>query len=182
MIVTNNEQFAKHAVNLKDLAFEPGVGRVYLHSEVGFNYRLTNLQAAVGLAQFERINALVEMRRKNAHTYNEFLKDTQGLRLPVEKDWAKNVYWMYSILVEPKSELTRDKLASELAKKGIETRSFFIPMNMQPVFRSMHMFENESYPVAEEISKKGLHLPSSSGLKEEEIKQISESIISISHG
>lgn len=177
MVVTNSEEIAQHATALKDLSFSEGKKRIYLHSEVGYNYRMTNLQAAIGLAQFERINEFVEMRRRNAHLYNKFLEDTNGIRLPIEKEWAKNVYWMYSILIEPEFGTGRDELMNELEKKGIETRSFFIPMNKQPVFRNMHLFEGENYPIAEELSKKGLYLPSSSGLKPDEIKFVCSSII-----
>ncbi|MDI6886488.1 MAG: DegT/DnrJ/EryC1/StrS family aminotransferase, partial [archaeon] len=125
-----------------------------------------------GLAQFERIDELVERRRKNAYLYNSLLRDVDGIRLPPEKEWAKNVYWMYAILVEDEFEITRDKLMEELEKKGIETRTFFIPMHEQSVFRNMGLFKGESYPVAEMLSRKGMYLPSSSGLKEEEIKHI----------
>ena len=179
MVVTNNPKIAEHAVSLRDLSFSDPKKRTYLHSEVGYNYRMTNLQAAVGLAQFERVDEFIKMRRKNAQLYDEFLKNVLGLKLPIEKDWAKNVYWMYSILVEPEFGLSRDKLMVELGKKGIETRSFFVPMNNQPVFRNMGLFGDETYPVAEELSKKGLYLPSSSGLKQEEITYICESIMSL---
>jgi perosamine synthetase len=179
MIVTNDDELAKHARSLKDLSFS-GKKREYTHSELGYNYRMTNLQAAIGLAQFERINEFVEMRRKNAHHYNELLGSIRGIRLPVEKEWAKNVYWMYSILVEPEFGISRDKLMVELEKRGIETRPFFIPMNKQPVFRNMNLFEGELYPVAEEISQKGLYLPSSSGLTSNEIEYVSDTIKDIS--
>jgi perosamine synthetase len=179
MMVTNNYVVAKNGVSLKDLSFEGEKGRVYLHSEVGFNYRLTNLQAAVGLAQFEHIDEFVEMRRRNAEIYGEFLKNIPGLRLPLEEEWAKNVFWMYSILVDPEFGVNRDELIEELAKKGVETRPFFIPMNDQPVFKSMHLFEGEQYPVAESLSRKGLYLPSSSGLKREEIEYVCELITNI---
>jgi len=184
MMVTNDEEIAKRALSLKDLSFEDTKKRVYLHSELGYNYRLTNLQAAVGLAQFERIDKLVKMRRKNASYYKELLKDVEGVRLPSEKEWARNVYWMFSILIEPAFELSREKLMFELAKDGIETRPFFVPMNQQPVFRDMHLFEGEVYPVAETLSKRGLCLPSSSGLEYGEIKQVCDSIIRLrkSHG
>jgi perosamine synthetase len=178
MVVTNNEEIAKHASSLKDLSFS-GKKRIYLHSEVGFNYRMTNMQAAIGVAQFERINDFVEMRRNNAHLYNELLEKVPGITLPVEKSWAKNVYWMYSILIQPKFGLTRDELMVELEKAGIETRSFFIPMNKQPVFNKMQLFNNEKYPVAEDLSQKGLYLPSSSGLKSEEIQYICDTIATI---
>ena len=98
----------------------------------------------------------------------------------MEKEWAKNVYWMYSILVEPEFGLSRDELMDELAKRGVETRPFFATMNEQPVFRNMNLFEGEKYPVAESLSRKGLYLPSSSGLKREEIKYVCESIAHIS--
>ena len=151
MIVTNDEALATHAMSLKNLSFEGGKARVYLHSEVGYNYRLTNLQAAVGLAQFEHIDEFVNMRRSNAKIYGDSLRGVPGLSLPVEKEWAKNVYWMYSILVEPEFGLSRDGLMEELSKRGVETRPFFTPMNEQPVFRDMHLFEDEKYPVAEEL-------------------------------
>jgi perosamine synthetase len=179
MMVTNDETVASHAISLKNLSFEGGKRRVYLHSEVGYNYRLTNLQAAVALAQFEHIDEFVTMRRKNAQIYREFLKGIPGLRLPTEKEWAKNIYWMYSILVDPKFDVSRDKLMEELAKRGIETRSFFVPMNQQPVFRNMGLFEDEDYPTAQSLSKNGLYLPSSSGLKPEEIKYVCESIADV---
>jgi perosamine synthetase len=177
MLVTNNEKIARHATTLKDLSFEEGKGRVYLHSEIGYNYRMTNLQAAVGLAQFERINELVEMRRRNARYYMELLKKTVGIKLPSEKAWAKNVYWMFSILIEPEFRLKREELMGELKKKGVETRPFFVPMNQQPVFRNMGLFEGEAYPVAEELSRRGLHLPSSSGLRRDEIQSVCDSIV-----
>lgn len=173
--MTNSEGIARHAGTLKDLSFNQGK-RVYLHSEVGYNYRMTNLQAAIGLAQFERIDEFVEMRRRNAHLYNKSLEDVKGIRLPVERGWAKNVYWMYSILIDPEFGISRDQLMTELEKRGIETRSFFVPMNKQPVFRDMHFFKSENYPVAEELSEKGLYLPSSSGLKRDEIHYICDSI------
>lgn len=179
MMVTNDDAVAVHAKSLRNLSFEGAKKRAYLHSELGYNYRLTNLQAAVGLAQFEHIGEFVNMRRKNAQIYGEFLRDIPGLRLPVEKEWAKNVYWMYSILIEPEFGLSRDELMDELAKRGVETRSFFASMNQQPVFRNMVFFEGEEYPVAESLSRKGLYLPSSSGLKREEIKYVCESIADV---
>jgi len=175
MIVTNDDEIAERARFIKDLYFPKGK-RIYLHEDIGFNYRMTNLQAAIGLAQLERIDDFVEMRRRNAYLYNEYLKDVGGIGLPPEKPLAKNVYWLYSILVEPDFGMSRDKLMEELDKRGIETRPFFIPMHKQPVFRKMGLFEGESYPVAEELSNKGMHLPSSSSLKEEEIRYVVDCI------
>jgi perosamine synthetase len=178
MLVTNDEKIATHASSLKDLSFS-GKNRVYLHSEIGYNYRMTNLQAAIGLAQFERIEELVEMRRTNAKLYNRLLKDIPGIQLPVEEKWAKNVYWMYSILVEPEYGLSRNELMTELQSRGIETRAFFIPMNKQPVFSNMGWYQHECYPIAEDISQKGLYLPSSSGLKASEVNYVCNAILDI---
>ncbi len=177
MLVTNNEEIARRAMSLKNLSFDEGKGRVYVHSEIGYNYRMTNLQAAVGLAQFERIDELVEMRRKNAHYYKELLKNVRGIRLPTEQEWAKSIYWMFSILIEPEFILTREKLIGELEKQGVETRPFFVPMNDQPVFKNIGLFKGEVYPIAEELSRKGMHLPSSSGLRKEEIESVCNSIV-----
>ena len=174
MVVTNNKKIAENAKLLKDLAFSKE--RRFLHTDLGFNYRMTNIQAAIGLAQFERIDELVERRRRNAHLYNNLLKDVEGITLPVEKEWVKNVYWMYSILIEDSFGISRDELMKKLEREGIETRTFFIPMHEQPVFQNMGFFKGEGYPVAEKISKKGLYLPSSSGIKEEEIKHICDVI------
>ena len=167
MVVTNNKGIAEKARALKDLAFSKE--RRFLHTDLGFNYRMTNIQAAIGLAQLEKIDELVERRRKNAYLYNCLLKDIEGIRLPIEEKWAKNVYWMYSILIEDEFGMSRDELMNKLEKKGIETRSFFIPMHKQPVFQNMGFFKGMNYPVAEELSKKGMYLPSSSGLTENEI-------------
>ena len=175
MIVTNGEEIAERAKSLRNLCF-PEEKRIYLHSEVGYNYRMTNIQAAIGLAQFEKIDELAEMRRQNAHRYNEYLKDVEGIRLPVEKEWAKNVYWMYSILIEDEFGMSRDELMDRLMEYGIDTRTFFVPMHEQPVFRNMGLFEGERHPVAEELSRTGMYLPSSSGLKEEEIRYICDAI------
>lgn len=176
MVVTNDENLAENARSLRDLCFPKG-SRVYLHSKVGYNYRMTNLQAAIGLAQFERIEEFVEMRRENARRYNEFLSNVAGLTLPVEKPWAKNVYWMYSMLVEPEFGSSRDCLMEKLCSSQIDTRPFFIPMNKQPVFREMGLFFGEEYPVAEKLSHCGLNLPSSSGLTSSEVKSVATAIV-----
>jgi perosamine synthetase len=174
MVVTNDRELADKARRIKDLAHS--TEQRFLHKEIGFNYRMTNLQAAIGLAQFEHIEQLVEMRRKNARLYNERLKDIPGLTLPVEKSWAKNVYWMYGVLVEDEFGMTRDDLMARLKQEGIDTRAFFVPMHRQPVFTDMGLFQQERYPVAEDIGNRGLYLPSSSGLTETQIDFITSAL------
>lgn len=178
MVITNNKNIAQKARLLKDLAFSKE--KRFLHDDLGFNYRMSNILAAIGVAQMEKIDEFIERRRKNAQLYNSLLKDVEGIITPTEKSWAKNVYWMYSILIERGFGITRDELIKKLEKEGIETRTFFLPMHYQPVFKKMGLFEGQSYPVAEEISRTGMYLPSGSGLKKEEIAQICEVIKDIS--
>lgn len=170
MVVTDNADIAERARALKDLAHSRD--KRFLHTDIGFNYRMTNLQAAIGLAQFERIEELVDRRRAHAHLYNSLLKDVEGVRLPPEKRWAKNVYWMYGILIEDSFGATRDELMERLKDRGIETRAFFIPVHQQPAFVKMGLFRGEGYPVAEVLSREGLYLPSGSGLTEEQIQEV----------
>jgi len=175
MVVTNSGKIAEEARYLRNMAFQKKAR--YLHKDIGYNYRMTNLQAAVGLAQVLRINGLVAKKRKIASLYNERLKKIEGLVIPIEESWAKNVYWMYSILIDKKVfGISRDKFKQELSKNGIETRSFFVPMHKQPVFRKMGLFLRESYPVSEDISKKGLYLPSGLNLDAKKIDFICEKI------
>ena len=170
MVVTNGAEIAERARALKDLAHSRD--KRFLHTDIGFNYRMTNLQAAIGLAQFERIDELIERRRSHAYLYNSLLKDIEGIRLPPEREWAKNVYWMYGILIQDSFGATRDELMERLRDRGIETRAFFIPVHQQPAFVKMGLFRGESYPVAEMLSRKGLYLPSGSGLTEEQIQEV----------
>lgn len=170
MIVTNNEELAEKARMLGDMAFIKE--RRFLHPRVGFNYRLTNLQAAVGCAQLERIDELVEIRRKNAKLYNSLLKDVSGLTLPPELNNVKNVYWMYSILVDTQFGMSRDELMATLERSGVETRNFFIPMHQQPIFPGVR----ERYSVAEALSGKGINLPSGATLREDDIRYIAKTI------
>jgi len=174
MIVTNREEVAERARRLKDQAYSRE--KRFLHTDLGFNYRMTNIQAAIGLAQFEKIDELIERRRKNARLYSELLAGVEGVRLPIEKEWAKSVYWMYSILIEDEFGMSRDELQVKLRENGIDTRAFFIPMNQQPAFENLGLFDGESYPVSEDISKRGMYLPSGSGLKEEEISAVCTAI------
>jgi perosamine synthetase len=174
MVVTNETKIAQKARLLKDLAFSPE--KRFFHTHLGFNYRMTNIQAAIGLAQLEKINHLVAARRRNAHYYNSLLKDIPGITLPVEREKVKNVYWMYSILIEDEFGLSRDELMVKLKEKDIETRTFFYPMHQQPVFQEMGLLKDEKYPIAEALAQKGLYLPSGSGLKGEEIEKVCQTI------
>ena len=173
MVTTNNREIARLAWNLRDHAFS--TERHFWHKYVGFNYRMTNLQAAVGLAQVEQLDHFVERRRLNALEYNCRLHGIPGIRTPREAEWAKNVYWMYGIMVDEAAYgMNRDQLRRVLADNGIETRTFFIPMHCQPVY--WQQFKGERYPVAEQLCRDGFYLPSATSLDLAEIDYISEVI------
>lgn len=165
MVTTNNAELAETVRTLRDHAFSKE--RHFWHKYIGYSFRMTNLQAAVGLAQTEQMDGFVAQRRRNAARYNSLLQDVPGLTLPVEEPWARNVYWMWSLLVENEFGLTRDELRRCLAEQGIETRTFFIPMHLQPIYYAD--YRDERYPVAEELCQRGLYLPSASSLTEQEI-------------
>ncbi|MCB0233443.1 MAG: DegT/DnrJ/EryC1/StrS family aminotransferase, partial [Anaerolineae bacterium] len=132
-------------------------------------------QAAVGLAQVERLNELVAARRRNAAHYTSLLRDIPGITTPPEAPWAKNVFWMYGIMVERDSfGMNRDQLRSVLADNGIETRTFFIPMHCQPVY--WNTFKGQRFPVAERLCRDGFYLPSSSSLTINEIERVAAAI------
>lgn len=179
MVLTNSEKLAERAGKLRNHFF--GQPR-FLHQDMGYNYRLTNIQAAIGLAQLEKIDEFVEARRKNAALYNQLLKNISGIITPPEASWAKNVYWMYGLLIEEKFGLSMPQLREELFKKGIDTRTFFIGMHHQPVYqKSDPRFPDISgnYPCSDRLEKSGLYLPSSSSLTEAQIKHITETICSL---
>lgn len=170
MITTNDAQLAALTQNLRDHAFSSE--RHFWHKYLGYNYRMTNLQAAVGLAQTEQMNQFVEDRRRNAALYTELLSDIPGIVTPPEAEWAKNVFWMYSLLVEDEFGMTRDQLRAYLARRGIETRTFFIPMHLQPIY--YESFKGQRYPVAEMLCQRGFYLPSASSLTARQIRYITD--------
>ncbi len=171
MVVTNNKNWMERAKKLRNHFFdEPR----FLHKEVGYNYRLTNPQAAMGLAQLERIEELVNARRRNAQLYNSLLKEVPGIILPTEESWAKNVYWMYGVVVDKPFPISMPRLRVELEKRGIETRTFFIGMHKQPAYA--HLKVQGDFSNTEYLERNGFYLPSSSHLTEREIEYIANTI------
>jgi perosamine synthetase len=172
MVTSNDAELARVARRLRDHAFSDE--RHFWHKYLGFNYRMTNLQAAIGLAQTERLDELVEIRRRNAARYTGALRKIPGLTLPVERPWARNVYWMYGVVVEDEFGISRDELRQRLARRGIETRTFFIPIHLQPIY--YESFKGQRYPVAEELCRRGLYLPSGATLTSAEIDYICDMV------
>lgn len=133
---------------------------------------MTNLQAAVGIAQLEQIDRFIDIKRENAIRYTERLKNIEGIKTPIEKEWAKNVYWMYAIELSKELSINAEQMAQGLAGKGIATRPFFLGLHEQPVFHAKGLFIGERYPIAECIARQGLYLPSGHTLTEEQIDYI----------
>jgi perosamine synthetase len=173
MITTNDDALAERLRLLRNLAFtEPR----FRHELAGYNFRMPAFVAALGLAQTRKIEKIVENKRRMAAAYTERLKDVPGLQLPVEKDWAKNVYWMYGVVVKPEFGIDRDTLIEALAERGIQTRTFFCPMNQQPVLQDLDGWREVPCPVADELWEQGLYLPSTWNLDEETIETICDAI------
>jgi len=175
MITTDNEELALKAQNIRDHAFSKE--RHFWHRAVAHNFRMSNLQAAVGVAQMERADWLVRRRIDNAMLYNARLGKVKGIRLPPTSADVKNVYWMYSILIEDEFGRTRDEVRRQLADHAIETRTFFIPLHLQPIyFRREYLGR---FPVAEMLCQRGFYLPSSASLTEENIDFVCSRIAAV---
>jgi len=170
MCLTNNEELAEKMRLLRNHGMDPD--RRYWHITVGFNYRMTNIQAAIGLAQLKKIDKFIEIKRKNAKLYNSLLSDIEGIVPPPEEKWAKNVYWMYSVLViEEEFGINRNQLIAYLEQKGIETRPFFYPLHEMPPYKS-----DGKYPISTYLSRRGVNLPSSVKLTPGQIAYIVDAI------
>jgi len=174
MVVTDDEALAERARSARNLAFQ--AGRRFYHEELGFNFRLTNLQAALGVAQLERIDQIVQQKRWMGSEYTSRLRDVIGLELPTEEAWARNVYWMYGVVLNESTGLNAREFASRLRDRGVETRPFFLGMHEQPVFHKRGLFLNESYPVAERIARQGLYLPSGLALTPEQLARVCDAV------
>ncbi len=170
MIVPNSEELADTARKLKGYDTDPE--KRFIHNRLGFNYRMTNMQAAMGCAQMDRIDELVAKKREIARWYLDGLADLPWLQMPVEKPWAINSYWVFAMLVKPGFHVDRDNLVARLANAGIETRNFFVPMNWQPALHRLGLLRGEAHPVAEDASQRGLYLPNGTTLTEEQVDYV----------
>jgi perosamine synthetase len=176
MIMTDDEDLADKCHYYKNLCFEKK-GRRFIHHELGWNYRMTNLQAALGLAQLENMDKHIARKREIGDLYNNFLNEIDSkVQLPLKKaSYADNIYWVYALVMD--SEEICEELNAYLATQKIGTRPFFWCMHEQPVFQKMGLFKNESYPVAEKIARNGLYVPSGLGLKNEEVEIVAKHLI-----
>jgi perosamine synthetase len=176
MVVCNDDELAQRCRDLRNLAFVPE--KRFVHYELGWNYRFTNLQAMLGLAQLERLEEFVGKKRKMGNDYTLLFKDLQDkIRLPLEKtDFAENIYWVYGVILKPGAGFNAVEAMRRLSAEGIGTRPFFYPMHQQPVFMKEGWYKNEKYPVAENMAEFGFYLPSGLALKENEILEVSRAL------
>lgn len=171
MVVTDDEKLAERCRMLRNLCFRQDVR--YVHDEISDNYRFTNLQAAVGLAQLERLKEFVERKRAMGKYYTERLSGIKGLILPIEKtDYADNIYWVYGLVLDRDIQADNKIVQKLLQEQGIGSRSFFWCMHEQPVYRNQGMFAGEAYPNAEYLARKGFYIPSGLALTEEQMKRV----------
>ena len=176
MLVTDDEQLAMDCRSLRNLCFQPK--KRFVHERLGWNYRMTNLQAALGLAQLERLDEFVQRKRSMGKKYTQGLRVLNEVQLPLEKtDYAENIYWVFGLVLDDSIGFDAEEAIKMLGEKGIGCRPFFCPMNQQPVLREMGFFINESYPVAERLYKQGFYIPSGVALTSEHINHVTKILI-----
>lgn len=169
MILTDNDDLAEICRSLRNLCFQPA--KRFVHERLGWNLRMTNLQAALGLAQLERLDEFVARKRAMGARYTELLKELPGVQLPLAKtEYAENIYWVYGVVLDESVGFDAEEAMRRLAKAGIGTRPFFWPMHQQPVFKNRGWFESDCYPVAERLARRGFYVPSGMALTGEQIK------------
>lgn len=175
MIVTDDEKLAERCRLLRNLCFRHDIR--YVHDEISDNYRFTNLQAAVGLAQLERLDEFIERKREMGKYYTEKLQDVEGLMLPIErKDYADNIYWVYGLVLDKDIRVDNRIIQKLLSEKGIGTRTFFWCMHEQPVYRNAGLFLNDVYSNAEYLARKGFYIPSGLALTKRQMARVIEGV------
>jgi perosamine synthetase len=175
MVLTDNEQIAKKCESLRNLCFVPE--RRFVHEEIGWNLRMTNIQAALGVAQLERIDTFIQKKRWIGQQYQELLKGVPGITLPtISKDYAENIYWVFPILLNDGFPKTPTQVMKELAELGIGTRPFFYPMHQQPVFHKKGMFLKDNLPNSQWLYDHGFYIPSGLALTIEQIQEVVQAV------
>lgn len=169
MVLTDDDTLADALRSRRNLCF--GRTQRFRHEELGHNFRLTNMQAALGVAQIERIDEILERKRWLGRAYTQRLGGIPGLKLPVERDWARNVWWMYAVELKDDVPFDAEEFARRLKDKGIDTRPFFLGLHEQPALHKQGLFQGLRLPVTERIARRGLYLPSGLTLSETQMDE-----------
>lgn len=180
MVLMNDKTLFDKCQSLRNLCFQPP--RRFIHHEIGWNMRMTNLQAALGVAQIERIEYFVNKKRSIGKLYNQLLADLSEYFIfpKTELEYAQNIYWVYGLIIKPKFNISAIKMMEELNKEKIGTRPFFYPMHLQPVLKNKGMFKNENLPNSELMGEYGFYIPSGLALTEQQQQQVSVAIHKVS--
>jgi perosamine synthetase len=172
MVLTDNKYFDGRAKGLRNLCF---TADRFVHKELGYNYRMTNMQAALGVAQLETIDEIVTKKRWIGMTYNKLLKDIEVLNLPIEKtEYCKNIYWVYAVTLKDEFSKNAKEVMQMLSKYKIGSRPFFYPMHKQPVFNKMGFFMKNVLPQSEKLYERGFYIPSGLALTEDQLEEVSD--------
>jgi perosamine synthetase len=175
MIVTDDDALAERCRGLRNLSMK--APRRFVHDELGWNFRMTNMQAALGLAQLERLDEFVPRKRHIFDRYTALLSDIPSLQLPVAStEFATNINWVYGVVIRDDVAFDADEAMKMLAARNVGTRPFFWPMHEQPVYQRMGLFKGESHPNAERIARRGFYLPSGLALTDEQIGEVSRAV------
>ena len=178
MVMTDDEQLAERCRLIRNLCFRKDIR--YVHDEISDNYRFTNMQAAVGLAQLERLEEFIEIKRNMGKFYTEELRGVKGLRLPVEQtSYADNIYWVYGLVLDEDINIDNRQMQKLLANEGVGARTFFWCMHEQPVYQKKGLFAGEKYQNAEYLARKGFYIPSGLALNKEQMSQVVKSVIKV---
>ncbi|MDD2465958.1 MAG: DegT/DnrJ/EryC1/StrS family aminotransferase [Desulfobulbus sp.] len=180
MIVTNVDRLAEDCQSLRNLCFQSS--RRFVHERLGWNLRMTNMQAALGLAQLERLDEFVGRKRAIGFRYNNLLQNMEGVQRPLScTEYAENIYWVYGLVLDNALDMDAEEAIRRLATKGVGCRPFFWPMHEQPVLQRMGLFQGERYPVAERLARRGFYLPSGLALTPDQQTRVAEAIEEVLH-
>ena len=175
MLLMDDQVLHEKCKSLRNLGFSTDGSKRFIHEDLGWNLRMTNIQAALGVAQLERIDEFVEKKRWIGNMYQDLLQDIDIINLPLKRtSFAENIYWVFAITLKDKYSKTTQKVMKELGERGIGTRPFFYPMHQQPVFKKMGLFVNEDYPNAAKLYERGFYIPSGLALTEAQIQEVSK--------
>lgn len=176
MVLTDDPLLAERCRSQRNLCFQ--AKQRFVHEELGHNFRMTNLQAAVGVAQLERLDEFVQRKRRMGQRYGEKLTRVEGLELmPPRTPYAENIYWVFGMVLNDEVPFDAAEAMRRLGEQGIGTRPFFWPMHEQPVFRNMGLFEGERYPVAERLARRGFYIPSGLALTDAQMDEVADAVI-----
>ena len=178
MILTNDDRLAEECRGLRNLCFQPQ--KRFVHKRLGWNLRMTNLQAALGLAQLERLDKFVARKRHMGRKYTELFSGVPGIQLPLaQTEYAKNIYWVYGLVLKDEVSFDADEAMRRLQAEGVGTRPFFWPMHEQPILREMGFFTDESYPVSERLARRGFYIPSGLALTDSQMERVAEALYKV---